>query len=85
LNRGVCGAAARERRSVLVRDVHEFPGHIACDARSRSELVIPLLARGRVLGVLDLDSPKVGRFDQQDAIALERFAALLTPGLEGLL
>lgn len=85
LSRGVCGAAARERRTVLVRDVHEFPGHIACDARSRSELVIPLLARGRVLGVLDLDSPRVGRFDQQDAIALERFAALLTPGLEGLL
>jgi len=63
VGRGVCGAAAERRHSVLVEDVHAFPGHIACDAASRSELVVPLMRDGRVLGVLDLDSPLPARFD----------------------
>ncbi len=79
--KGVCGKAARERVSVLVDDVHEFPGHIACDARSRSELVIPLVIKTeigeRVLGVLDLDSPLPARFTEEDRKGLERIAAIL--------
>ncbi|HEX4271496.1 MAG TPA: GAF domain-containing protein [Rhizomicrobium sp.] len=73
---GVCGTAAAQRRSVLVEDVHAFEGHIACDAASRSELVMPLLRDGRVLGVLDLDSPLPARFDLEDQTGLERLAAL---------
>src|SRR3954462_12347390 len=61
---GVCGAAAASRETQLVADVHAFPGHIACDAASASELVVPIVHAGRLLGVLDLDSPQVGRFDQ---------------------
>ena len=76
LGRGVCGAAAEQRRSVLVEDVHEFPGHIACDAASRSELVVPLIDKGRLLGVLDLDSPEPGRFDAEDQMGIERIAAI---------
>ena len=72
LGKGVCGTAARERRSVVVPDVHEFPGHIACDSASRSEVVVPILHRGAVLGVLDLDSPLPRRFDESDARALEQ-------------
>jgi GAF domain-containing protein len=72
LGKGVCGTAARERRSVVVPDVHEFPGHIACDSASRSEVVVPILHRGAVLGVLDLDSPQPRRFDESDARALEQ-------------
>jgi L-methionine (R)-S-oxide reductase len=76
LGQGVCGAAAASRRTQLVRDVHEFPGHIACDAASNAEVVIPLsLADGSLLGVLDLDSPTVGRFDATDAAGLEAIAA----------
>jgi L-methionine (R)-S-oxide reductase len=71
LGRGVCGAAAARRETVVVPDVHAFPGHIACDTASRSEIVIPLIQRGRVLGVLDLDSPLVGRFDEDDAVGLK--------------
>lgn len=71
LGKGVCGAAARERRTQLVADVHAFPGHIACDPRSRSEIVIPLLLGDRLLGVLDLDSPELGRFDEADRKGLE--------------
>src|SRR5580704_14116425 len=63
LGAGVCGTAARDRRSILVPDVAAFPGHIACDTASRSELVVPLLIEGGVMGVLDLDSPDLGRFD----------------------
>jgi L-methionine (R)-S-oxide reductase len=76
LGRGVCGTAARRGASVLVPDVHEFPGHIACDAQSRSELVVPLVEDGAVLGVLDLDSPLRGRFDEADRLGCERLAAL---------
>jgi L-methionine (R)-S-oxide reductase len=77
LTRGVCGSAARERRTVLVPDVHAFPGHIACDAASRSEIVVPLLEGDRLLGVLDLDSPTAARFDQDDAEGLATAVQLL--------
>jgi GAF domain-containing protein len=70
MGRGVCGAAAERRETVVVQDVHAFPGHIACDSASRSEIVVPLLQEGRLLGVLDLDSPQLARFDQEDAIGL---------------
>jgi GAF domain-containing protein len=71
LGRGVCGTAARERKTIVVPDVHAFPGHIACDAASRSELVVPLLRGERLLGVLDLDSPRENRFDSDDQAGLE--------------
>jgi GAF domain-containing protein len=71
LGKGVCGTAARERRTLVVPDVSEFPGHIACDAASRSEVVVPILLADRVAGVLDLDSPKLARFDDEDARGLE--------------
>ncbi|HEY4941030.1 MAG TPA: GAF domain-containing protein [Rhizomicrobium sp.] len=76
LGKGVCGTAAARRQTVAVPDVEAFPGHIACDAASRSELVVPLLAGGTLLGVLDLDSPDVGRFDAEDAKGIETLAAL---------
>jgi L-methionine (R)-S-oxide reductase len=74
--RGVCGAAAQRGASVLVEDVHAFPGHIACDAASRSELVVPLLRAGQVVGVIDLDSPIPGRFTEADRLGIEKIAAL---------
>ena len=77
LGSGVCGTAAGERRSVLVPDVDAFPGHIACDSASRSELVVPLLRDGAVLGVLDLDSPDLARFDAEDQAGCEALAAVL--------
>jgi L-methionine (R)-S-oxide reductase len=75
LGRGVCGTAAAQRRTLLVPDVHEFPGHIACDAASRSEVVVPLLRGTTVIGVLDIDSPQAGRFDAADARGLEAIAS----------
>ncbi|MBV8782679.1 MAG: GAF domain-containing protein [Gammaproteobacteria bacterium] len=75
LGRGVCGTAAAERRTLLVPDVHGFAGHIACDSASRSELVVPLLAGTHLRGVLDLDSPRAGRFDAADARGVEALAA----------
>jgi GAF domain-containing protein len=80
LDRGVCGAAARRRTALVVPDVHEFPGHIACDERSRSEIVVPLLLGERLLGVLDLDSPRLGRFDEGDARGLMQVANILLAG-----
>lgn len=78
LGAGVCGKAAADRQTLVVPDVHEFPGHIACDSASASEIVVPLIAAdGRLLAVLDIDSPIKARFDQADAIGLERFAAKL--------
>src|ERR1700730_3267551 len=77
LGRGVCGTAAAQRRTLVVADVHEFPGHIACDAASRSEIVVPLIAGGTLLGVLDIDSPRPARFDEADARVLESLANLL--------
>ncbi|MBL0374909.1 GAF domain-containing protein [Rhizobium sp. KVB221] len=76
VGKGVCGAAVAERKSMLVADVHAFPGHIACDAASRSELVVPLIRDGAVFGVLDLDSPLPGRFDAEDQAGFERLAEI---------
>ncbi len=78
--RGVCGAAARTREVQLVEDVHAFPGHIACDAASRSELVLPVVANGRLQAVFDLDSPEPSRFDADDAAG---FGAMLTALIDG--
>jgi L-methionine (R)-S-oxide reductase len=75
LGRGVCGTAAASRRTVVVPDVHAFPGHIACDSASRSEVVVPVLAGDRLVGVLDLDSPRPARFDADDARGLEAIVA----------
>ncbi len=77
IGKGVCGRAAAQRRTVIVTDVTAFPDHIACDPASRSEIVIPLIERDAVVGVLDLDSPIVGRFTERDAEFLENIAHLL--------
>ena len=74
LGRGVCGTAAQRRETVIVPDVHAFPGHIACDGASRSEIVVPLLYREQLLGVLDLDSPELARFDSDDSDGLNSLA-----------
>jgi GAF domain-containing protein len=74
---GVCGAAAARGVAIVVPDVDAFPGHIACDAASRSELVVPLVVAGRVVGVFDLDSPRPARFDQADRAGVERLVAVL--------
>ncbi|MHB8404170.1 MAG: GAF domain-containing protein [Gammaproteobacteria bacterium] len=76
LGKGVCGTAALQRESIVVPDVNQFPGHIFCDAASLSEIVIPLMRNGELLGVLDIDSPKLARFDEEDRISLERIAAI---------
>jgi L-methionine (R)-S-oxide reductase len=76
LGRGVCGTAAATLQTQLVTDVHAFPGHIACDAASVSELVVPLVKDGRLIGVLDLDSPSLARFDAEDAAGIERLATI---------
>jgi L-methionine (R)-S-oxide reductase len=76
LGRGVCGTAAAERRTLVVPDVEAFPGHIACDPASRSEIVVPIIRRGELLGVLDVDSSSPGSFDEADAAALAEVAAL---------
>ncbi len=81
LNTGVCGAAATSRTSQRVDDVHAFPGHIACDAASRSELVVPVVAGGRLIGVIDLDSPHPARFTAADQAGCEALAARLAPVL----
>jgi GAF domain-containing protein len=82
LGRGVCGTAAAEQRTIVVPDVHTFPGHIACDAASRSELVVPLLDGSRLLGVLDLDSPHIARFDDVDASGCQAIARMLVAGCD---
>jgi GAF domain-containing protein len=76
--KGVCGAAAATRDTQLVADVHAFPGHIACDAASRAELVVPIVSGDRVVAVIDLDSPEASRFDEEDAAGIEQIARLLT-------
>lgn len=76
LGKGVCGTAAERRQTVIVKDVEEFPGHIACDAASRSEIVVPLVKNGELIGVLDLDAPVVARFDDADRSGLETLAGL---------
>lgn len=77
LGRGVCGTAAQTGETQLIEDVHAFPGHIACDAASRSELVVPVARGSEVVAVIDLDSPELARFDRQDAAGIERLAALM--------
>ncbi|MGG4166230.1 GAF domain-containing protein [Rossellomorea vietnamensis] len=73
LGRGVCGTAASEQKTLRIEDVHQFPGHIACDAASQSEIVIPLVKDGKLIGVLDIDSPEKARFDEDDQKYLELF------------
>ena len=77
VGRGVCGAAVAEDRTQLVYDVHEFPGHIACDCASNSEIVVPIRVRGEIWGVLDIDSPLVGRFTEEDREGLEAVVRIL--------
>ena len=77
VGRGVCGTAVAERATQLVYDVHRFPGHIACDSASNSEIVVPLFKEGEVWGVLDIDSPRVGRFTEEDKEGLEQLARIL--------
>lgn len=81
LDKGVCGAAARSQQTQRIADVHAFPGHIACDAASRSELVVPLVRDGALVGVFDLDSPVVDRFDVEDQAGIETIAALFVRSL----
>lgn len=78
MGKGVCGAAASGGRTQLVEDVHAFPGHIACDSASRSELVVPVLRHGKVCAVIDLDSPDLARFDAEDGAGVEMLAARLS-------
>ena len=81
LGKGVCGTAAATRQTQVVRDVEEFPGHIACDAASRSEIVVPLVIDGNLLGVFDVDSPELARFDEDDRVGMERLAAIFLQSL----
>ncbi len=81
IGKGVCGTAAADLRSIIVKDVHEFPGHIACDSASRSEIVIPMIKDGQILGVLDIDSPALDRFDESDRENLEKIVKILTLNL----
>ena len=78
LGRGVCGSAAAERKTLVVPNVHEFEGHIACDSASNSEIVVPLIKNGEILGVLDVDSPHFDRFSEEDRAGLEEFARIIT-------
>lgn len=82
LGRGVCGTAAAERAVQLVPDVHQFPGHIACDSASNSEIVLPLIMDGTLLGVMDIDSPQFSRFDAEDANGLEKLCSILTNAVD---
>ena len=77
VGRGVCGTAVAENRTQLVYNVHQFPGHIACDCASNSEIVVPIHVRGEIWGVLDIDSPSIGRFTEEDRIGLEKFVTVL--------
>jgi L-methionine (R)-S-oxide reductase len=81
LGEGVCGTAAETREVQLVKDVHSFPGHIACDSASNSEIVVPLIRDGKVLGVLDIDSPSLGRFDEEDRAGCVRLGEIVTAAI----
>ena len=83
IGKGVCGTAAATKQTQVVRDVHEFPGHIACDAASQSEIVVPLFDANKLIGVWDVDSPNVARFDDDDRIGMERLANLYVESLRG--
>ena len=82
LGKGVCGTAAVTRQVQLVRDVEEFPGHIACDSASRSEIVVPLFDHERLLGVWDVDSPSIARFDDDDRVGMQRLCAIFLESLQ---
>jgi GAF domain-containing protein len=84
VGRGVCGTAVSRRETIVVDDVHEFPGHIACDSASRSEIVVPLVSEGSVIGVLDIDSPELARFDEQDRAGLETIARIYVDASDAL-
>jgi GAF domain-containing protein len=77
VGKGVCGTSAQKKETVLVEDVHQFPGHIACDAASQSEIVIPIIKNGQLIGVLDIDSPEKNRFDNVDQKNLEELVEIL--------
>ena len=77
VGKGVCGTAVKEGRIIRVEDVHAFPGHIACDSASNSEIVLPLIMDGKLLGVMDIDSPVFNRFDESDAVDLEKLCSIL--------
>jgi GAF domain-containing protein len=85
MGKGVCGVAAQQCETIIVPNVHEFPGHIACDVASNSEIVVPLFDGERLLGVLDLDSPLIGRFDDQDAEGLNELVTVFVGHEEGLI
>lgn len=84
LGKGVCGTAAEQRQTILVDNVHDFPGHIACDSASNSEIVVPLIKQERLLGVLDLDSPLLARFDNDDARGLNELAEIFVEASDRL-
>ena len=81
LGKGVCGNAAEKRQTFVVTNVHEFPGHIACDSASNSEIVVPIVKDDLLIGVLDIDSPEFGRFDDTDKTELEKFVQILTEAI----
>src|ERR1700757_5057846 len=81
LGQGVCGSAAEQRQTLVVPNVHEFPGHIACDSASNSEIVVPILKNDALIGVLDIDSPEFARFDDNDKTGLQEFVQILTAAL----
>ncbi len=78
LGKGVCGTAAESKKTIIVEDVHAFPGHIACDSASQSEIVVPIVINNELFGVLDIDSPTTNRFSKEDQAGLEQFVAVLT-------
>jgi L-methionine (R)-S-oxide reductase len=82
LGQGVCGTAAERRETIVVADVEAFPGHITCDPASRSEIVVPILEKGELRGVLDIDAPEKNRFDEEDRVGLERFVQVLIPHVD---
>lgn len=82
LGKGVCGTSAEKRETIIVKNVHEFPGHIACDADSKSEIVLPIIVKDTLFGVLDIDSPTFERFDEEDKLGLEELIRILVNSMQ---